>query len=73
VTTTLATPVIERTTTDAIALGPDEWIAGYDATGRPLVRHVSGRAGLTFGVTYLCEGIGYDDAEAFDPLGLGAW
>jgi hypothetical protein len=70
---TLAIPVIERTETDAIALGPDEWIVGYDETGRPLVRTKSGKAGLTFGVTYICEFGGYDDREAFDPLGLGVW
>lgn len=69
-TATLPTSVTERT---EIALGPDERIVGEDETGRPLVRHASGRAGLTFGVTYLCDEIPYDDAEAFDPLGLGRW
>jgi hypothetical protein len=69
-TATLPTPVIQL---EPITLAADEWIVGYDETGRPLVRTTSGRAGLTFGVSYVCDEIPYDDAEAFDPLGLGRW
>jgi hypothetical protein len=69
-TATLPTSVTERT---EIALGPDERIVGEDETGRPLVRTTSGRAGLTFGVSYVCDGPGYCDLEAYDETGWGAW
>jgi hypothetical protein len=69
----MSATVAERTATDDIALAADETLIGYAPDGRPLVRTKSGKAGLTFGVTYICDPVAYDDAEAFDPLGLGAW
>ena len=56
------------TITDVIILAHDEQVVGYAPDGRPLVRTVSGRAGLTFGVTYLLDALDYDDREAFDPF-----
>ena len=61
-TATLPTPI-----TEPITLAHDETLVGYAPDGRPLVRTASGRAGLTFGVTYICDVGGYDDREAFDP------
>jgi hypothetical protein len=61
-TATLPTPV-----TEPITLAPDETLLGYDQTGRPVVRTASGRAGLTYGVTYLLDAVPYDDREAFTP------
>jgi hypothetical protein len=68
-TTLLSTDVRQCTTTcdTPIDLAHDERIEGYAPDGRPLVRTASGRAGLTFGVTYLCDPAPYDDREAFDP------
>ena len=53
-------------------LGPDETVVG-SRDGRPLVRHKSGRAGTVYGAIYLIDAPGYDDREAFDPLGTGVF
>jgi len=39
----------------------------------PRVCRADGRPGGTFGVTYLCRDMPYDDREAFDPLGIGVF
>lgn len=59
-TATISTPVSQH---EPITLAADERIVGYDDTGRPLVRTASGHAGLTCGVTYVCDGPGYCDLE----------
>jgi hypothetical protein len=61
--------VIERTHPDPV-LAEGETIVAY-RDGTPIVRHTSGKAGLTFGVIYLCDDVPMDDREWFDPLGQG--
>jgi hypothetical protein len=68
---TLTAPVIERTHPDPV-LAEGETIVAY-RDGTPIVRHKSGKAGLTFGVIYLCNPLPRDDREWFDPLGLGVF
>jgi hypothetical protein len=52
--------------TPEVALGPGERIVGWRG-GTPVVRHESGKAGLTVGVIYELDPVPYDDTEAFDP------
>jgi hypothetical protein len=70
-TATITAPVIERTHPDPV-LAEGETIVAY-RDGTPIVRHTSGKAGLTFGVIYLCDPVPMDDREWFDPLGLGVF
>lgn len=56
-----------------VTLADDEDVVGHAENGMPLVVRTNGKAGGTFGVTYLIDDIPYDDREAFDPLGLGVF
>ena len=56
-----------------VVLADGEAVVGVSRDGLPLVRRADGAFGGTFGVAYLCDGPRYDDAEAFDPAGIGAF
>jgi hypothetical protein len=70
-TATLTAPVIERTHPDPVLAEGEEIVAYWK--GIPVVRHPSGKAGLTVGVIYLCRPVPMDDREWFDPRGEGAF
>lgn len=56
-----------------VTLAESETLVGYGDDGMPRVCRADGRPGGTFGVTYLCRDMPYDDREAFDPLGIGVF